>query len=120
MAGELLERIQQARVDAETSVPAAIDKIRSVAEDLQKRAEEHHKKLGELAKQIEQRKNNPPQAPPPPAKPEIKFDPNLGATLSAELLAHLAPMPATAVPAAAKQVIKEVWEDWNWDNFAKN
>jgi hypothetical protein len=120
MVGELLDRIEQARVDAESAVPAAIERIRSVAEDLQKRAQEHHKKLDELAKQIEERKNNPPKAPPPPAKPEVKFDPNLGAALSAELIAHLAPPEAVAAPGEAGQVIKDVWEDWNWDSFAKN
>ena len=120
MVEEMLTRIQQAHVEAESAVPAAINKIRSVAEDLQQRAKEHHEKLSHLAKQIEERKNNPPQTSPPPDKPEIKFDPNLGAVLSAELLSHLQPATPVASPAEAKQVIKEIWEDWNWDNFAKN
>jgi hypothetical protein len=120
MVSDLLQRIQAARVDAESSVPAAINKIREVAQDVQRQAEEHHKKLNELAQQIEERKNNPPKAPAPPPKPEVQFDPNLGATLSAELLSHLSPSAALSSSAPPGQIIKEIWEDWNWQGYEKN
>lgn len=117
--GELLGKIDQARTDAETAVPAAIQKIRDVAQEVQARAEEQQKKLAELQKQIEERKKNPPQPPAPPAKPEVHFDPNLGAQLAHELIERVAPMQAAPIEKPT-QVIKEIWEDWNWDNYGKN
>lgn len=119
MLGELITKINEARSQAETAVPAAIDKIKQVAQEVQQRAEEQKQKLAELYKQIEERKNNPPKAPPPPPKPELHFDPNLGAQLSQELIQHVAP-PTTGAAPPATQVIKEIWEDWNWDNYGKN
>ena len=117
--GELLTKIETARADAESAVPNAMAKIREVAMDVQKRAEEQAKKLADLQKQIEERKKNPPQAPPPPAKPEVKFDPALGALLSQELLEHVAPRAVSQLP-PQRQVIKEIWEDWNWDHHERN
>jgi polyhydroxyalkanoate synthesis regulator phasin len=117
--GDLLSKITQARSDAETAVPVAIQKIRDVAQDVQKRAEEQQKKLAELQQQIEERKKNPPQPPAPPAKPEIQFDPNLGAKLCQELMQRVAPA-SSATDEKPTQVIKEIWEDWNWDNYGKN
>ena len=117
--GQLLTRIEQARTEAETAVPNAIAKIREVAQDVQKRAEEQAKKLAELQQQIEERKKNPPKAPPVPAKPEVKFDPNLGAVLCQELLEHVAPRPTNSSE-PQRQVIKEIWEDWNWDSHQRN
>jgi hypothetical protein len=119
MLSELIDKIEEARVQAETAVPAAIKKIYSVASDVQQRAEEQQKKLAELQAQIEERKKNPPQPPAAPAKPEIKFDPNLGARLSRELMDHVAPPPSAPTERPA-QVIKEIWEDWNWDSYGKN
>lgn len=117
--GDILTKIDQARVDAETAVPNAMAKIREVAKDVQQRAEEQAKKLAELQKQIDERKKNPPKAPAPPAPPEIKFDPNLGAILSAELMEHVAPPQVDSLE-PRPQVIKEIWEDWNWERHARN
>lgn len=119
MVGELLTRIEKARADAETAVPNALTKIREVVESVQQRAEEQSKKLAELQKQIEERKKNPPKAPTPPPKPEVKFDPMLGAMLSKELIAHVTP-PVVSSEEPQRQVIKEVWEDWNWDSHERN
>lgn len=119
MLGELIGKISEARTQAETAVPAAISKIHEVAKDVQQRAEEHRRKLIELRQQIEERKKNPPQPPAPPPKPEVQFDPNLGAQLCRELMQHVAP-PATTAAQQGTQVIKEIWEDWNWENFGKN
>jgi polyhydroxyalkanoate synthesis regulator phasin len=117
--GDLLSKIDQARTEAETAVPAAIQKIRDVAQDVQARAQEQQKKLADLQKQIEERKKNPPKPPAPPAKPEVQFDPNLGAQLAQELMQRVA--PAQAAPTEKPtQVIKEIWEDWNWENYGKN
>jgi hypothetical protein len=118
--GDLLSKISQARTDAESAVPAAIQKIHEVAADIQKRAEEQKRKLEELQKQIEQRKAKAAQPPaPPPAKPEVQLDPNLGAQLARELMQHVA-APASAAANKPTQVIKEIWEDWNWENYGKN
>lgn len=119
MLGELITKIDEARNEAQSAVPAAINKIHEVAKEVQQRAEEHKQKLVELQKQIEERKNNPPKPPAPPAKPEVHFDPNLGAQLCKELMQHVAP-PAAASAQQSTQVIKEIWEDWNWENFGKN
>jgi DNA-binding protein H-NS len=115
MLGELLGKIEEARVEAQSAVPAAIQRIHEVAKDVQKRAEEHKRKLVELQKQIEERKNNPPQPAAPPPKPEVQFDPNLGMQLSRELLQHVAPPVAATSTEKPTQVIKEIWEDWNWE-----
>ncbi len=117
--GDILTKIDNARVDAETAVPNAIAKIKEVAQDVQKRAEEQSRKLAELQKQIDERKKNPPKAPAPPKAPEVKFDPKLGAMLSAELMEHVAP-PETVSVQPSRQVIKEIWEDWNWDRHEQN
>lgn len=115
MLGELLGKIEEARVEAQSAVPAAIQKIHEVAQDVQQRAEEHKRKLVELQKQIEERKNNPPQPAAPPPKPEVQFDPNLGMQLSRELLQHITPPAAAITSERPTQVIKEIWEDWNWE-----
>jgi DNA repair exonuclease SbcCD ATPase subunit len=119
MLGELITKIDEARNEAQTAVPNAINKIHQVAKEVQQRAEEHKAKLVELQKQIEERKKNPPQPPAPPAKPDVQFDPNLGAQLCKELMQHVAP-PSAATVQQPTQVIKEIWEDWNWENFGKN
>lgn len=117
--GDMMAKMDQARVDSEKAVPAAIAKIKEVAQDVQVRAEEQSKKIAELHKQIEERKKNPPKPPAPPAIPEVKFDPNLGAVLSAELLEHVKPREVDRAE-PQRQVIKEIWEDWNWDKHEQN
>ena len=118
--GDLLKQINQAQSDAQTAVPAAIQRISEVAKDVQQRAEEQRKKLAELQQQIEERKKNPPQPPTAPPKPELKLEPHLGAKLAAELMQHVAPVTANASVESSTQVIKEIWEDWNWDSQGQN
>jgi predicted nucleic acid-binding Zn-ribbon protein len=118
--GDLLTQIDKARNEAQTAVPAAIQRISEVAKDVQQRAEEQRKKLAELQQQIEERKKNPPQPPTAPPKPELKLEPHLGAKLAAELLQHVAPTAAITSAESSTQVIKEIWEDWNWDNQGAN
>ena len=94
--GDLLSQIDQARTDAQSAVPTAIQKIHDVAKDVQQRAEEQRKKLAELQQQIEERKKAPPPTPVKPSKPEVKLEPHLGAKLAAELMQHVKPVTAAA------------------------
>jgi polyhydroxyalkanoate synthesis regulator phasin len=80
---DLLEQIHQAHHDAQSAVPAAIQKIHEVVQDVQQRAEEQRQKLAVLQQQIERRKQTPASTPVTPSKPELKLEPHLGATLAA-------------------------------------
>lgn len=110
--GDLIAKIEQARQDAQTAVPAAIRKIHEATRDVEQRAQAQQAKLDVLQKQLEERQKNPPKPPAPPAPPPVKFDPNLGAELCRELLQHLSP-PHAAASSPGVQVVKEIWEDWN-------
>lgn len=117
--GELLDKIDQARADAEKTYPVAVKTIRESAErtqrdvaEMQKDVAAHRAKLAELQAAAAARPPAPKitiRRPKTRTLPPLTFEP--GNLLRKELLQRFAGL----ADRKSKADDREIWEDWNWE-----
>ena len=115
--GEILERIQEKKAEAEATIPPILRQTRERFEqtnaDLKTESEKLRKQQKEWAVRLENahEKELAKKTPPPKtAIPETRIDPGLGGVLRAELLERFGHSPNNEPHRAPP--IKEAWEDW--------
>ena len=109
--GAALQKVAEARADVEVNYPKAIKTIEESAARSQARSKAGLEKVAALREKLAALKNRPPAAPPKKEPP--KFDGQLGARLSSELLSRFADR-APSLPDDDGDD-REIWEDWSWN-----
>ena len=111
--GDVLNRLQEARVEAEESFPKAMDLIVSTAQQAKAEAEQTLGQLAQTKAAVEQRTAQLQAAqgavPAKAAPPEQPVDPALGQKLRVELLRQFGPSDTESDDSGK---IREAWQDW--------
>ncbi len=113
--GDVLDRLQGARVEAEVEYPKAMDLIQSTAQQAKAEAEQALAQIDQKKAAVKQRMAEiqaaQKAAPAKPASPEAKVDPALGQKLRSELLERFGPRSDADHPGIGR--IREAWQDWD-------
>lgn len=125
LLGDLLDRVQKARVEVEETYPKTAqflnNKLQDTRTEAQAMLEDNARRSAELHARMDEAKKQAKEVPPPrakkapsPVKPSFHLDPEKGNKLRLEMLQFLGIQAKQDGKGRGLGEDHEIWEDWDW------